>query len=177
MTEEASSGQGSGFPEKLKCLFRKSRLFQKPRLVFFRESWGGGMTGRHGVITVTETDTGAVIIRREETGPGVSSRCSSVIAAAGRGGPCLARIQQIFDKRVCRLLSCSPRIPFLILDKENRYYVFRWDNGREWSCDTGHFLTPGFREAIREINEAIIRAEESGNPGLEQISDSGDREL
>ena len=114
MTKEASSGQGSGFLRKLKCFFMSGRLFQKPRLIFYRESWSGGMTGRHGVITVTETDTGAVIIRREETGPGVSSRCSSVIAAAGRGGPCLARIQQIFDKRVCRLLSCSPRICTLL---------------------------------------------------------------
>ena len=164
MTEETSSGQSSGFFKKLKCIFRSGRLFQKPRLIFYRESWGGGMTGRHGVITVTGTASGAVIIRREETGPGISSRCSSVIAAAGQGGPCLVRIQQIFDKRVCRLLSCSPRIPFLILDKENRYYAFRWDNGREWSCDTRHFLTPGFGEAIREIHEEIARAEESGTP-------------
>ena len=177
MTKEDSSGQGSGFLRKLKCFFRSGRLFQKPRLIFYRESWGGGMTGRHGVITVTETDTGAVIIRREETGPGVSSRCSSVIAAAGRGGPCLARIQQIFDKRVCRLLSCSPRIPFLILDKENRYYAFRWDNGREWACDTRHFLTPGFMEAMREIHEEIARTEEGGTPESEEIPASGAHSL
>ena len=173
MTEEASSGQGSGFLRKLKCFFRRSRLFQKPRLVFFRESWGGGMTGRHGVITVTETESGTVIIRREENGPGVSSRCFSVIAAAGQGGLCLARIQQIFDKRVCRLLRYSPRIPFLILDKENRYYAFRWDNGREWACDTRHFLTPGFMEAMREIDKEIARAEESGTPESDGIPASG----
>lgn len=175
MTERAPSGRGFGFLEKLRRILRSP--FQKPRLVFFRESWGGGMTGRHGELTVAEIAPGIVIITRKETGPGAASRESPVIAETEQNAACLGRIQQIFDQRVCRLLRYSPRIPFLILDKENRYYVFRWDNGREWSCDTGHFLTPGFREAIREINEAIIRAEESGNPGPEQISDSGDREL
>ena len=164
MPDEISSGGNSGFLKKLKCLFRGGRLFQKPRLVFYRESWGGGMTGRHGEITVSETSSGDVIITRKEAGPGVASRESSVIAAAGQNAACLTRIQQIFNNRVCRLLSHSPRIPFLILDKENHYYIFRWDNGREWSCDTRHFLTPGFGEAIREIHEEIARAEESGTP-------------
>ena len=164
MTEETSSGQSSRFFKKLKCIFRSGRIFKKPRLVFYRESWGGGMTGRHGEITVSETSSGAVIITRKEAGPGVASRESSVIAAAGQNPACLSRIQQIFADRVCRLLRYSPRIPFLILDKENRYYAFRWDNGREWSCDTRHFLTPGFMEAMREINEEIARAEESGTP-------------
>ena len=157
MTERVPSGRGFGFLEKLRRILRSP--FQKPRLVFFRESWGGGMTGRHGELTVAGTAPGVVTIIRKEAGPGAAFRKESVITVTGQDAACLCRIQQIFDKRVCRLLRYSPRIPFLILDKENRYFSFRWDNGREWSCDTGHFLTPGFREAIREINEAIIRAE------------------
>ena len=163
MTEKTSSGQSSGFFKKLKCLFRSGRIFKKPRLVFYRESWGGGMTGRHGELIVAESSSGSVIIRKE-AGPGIAFLKSSVIAETGQDAACLARIQQIFDKRVCRLLRYSPRIPFLILDKENRYYAFRWDNGREWSCDTRHFLTPGFMEAIQEIHEEITRAEESETP-------------
>ncbi|WP_019002020.1 hypothetical protein [Succinimonas amylolytica] len=146
--------------------------FKGSRLVFYRESWGGGMTGKYGAVTVSRNPDGTETVFREESRmPREEPEITETRLPAAAG--CLLRIQEIFDRKVFWLLRYSPRIPFKILDRENRYYLFRRENGAEWSCDNRHFLTPGFLEAVQEIRD-LIRQSESGAGSPEVISRGAD---
>ncbi len=148
------------------------RIFRKPRLIFYRESWGGGMTGRHGTLTVSENPDGTEIISREEFRMPREPPDLAVTRLPPASG-CLMRIQEICDSRISWLLRYSPRIPFKILDRENRYFVLRREDGSEWSCDNRHFLPPGFLSAVQDIRDVIDRAEAGGSPSeADSTSDS-----
>ena len=133
------------------------RIFRKPRLIFYRESWGGGMTGRHGTLTVSENPDGTEIISREEFRMPREPPDLAVTRLPPASG-CLMRIQEICDSRISWLLRYSPRIPFKILDRENRYFVLRREDGSEWSCDNRHFLPPGFLSAVLDIRDTEIKS-------------------